>query len=62
LELKEGWKVSFRSKGDKSAAEVAKHFGGNGHFHAAGARIFEKRNFEELHKEIRDTVQALLQV
>ncbi len=52
LELKEGWKVSFRSKGDKSAADVAKEFGGNGHFHAAGARIFEKKSYEALHKEI----------
>ena len=57
-----GRKVSFRSKGDKSAAEVAKHFGGNGHFHAAGARIFEKRSFEELHKEIRDAVLVQLDV
>ena len=56
LELKEGWKVSFRSKGNKSAAEVAKKFGGNGHFHAAGARIFEKKSFEELHKQIQEAV------
>jgi phosphoesterase RecJ-like protein len=56
LELKEGWKVSFRSKGNKSAAEVSRHFGGNGHFHAAGARIFEKKTFEQLHKEICDAV------
>jgi phosphoesterase RecJ-like protein len=60
LELQEGWKVSFRSKGNKSAAEVAKHFGGNGHFHAAGARIFEKKTFEDLHKEICDTVLEYL--
>lgn len=56
LELKEGWKVSFRSKGDKSAAQVSKHFGGNGHFHAAGARIFDKISFDELHKKILDAV------
>jgi len=60
LELKEGWKVSFRSKGSRSAAEVAKHFGGNGHFHAAGARIFEKKTFEGLHKEILDVVSKQL--
>ena len=56
LELKEGWKVSFRSKGNKSAAEVAKKFGGNGHFHAAGARIFEKKSFEILEKELLSAV------
>jgi len=60
LELKEGWKVSFRSKGDKSAAEVAKEFGGNGHFHAAGARIFEKKSFEALQKEISYAVSKQL--
>ncbi|MDP4237707.1 MAG: DHH family phosphoesterase, partial [Bacteroidota bacterium] len=60
LELREGWKVSFRSKGNKSAAEVSKLFGGNGHFHAAGARIFEKKSFEALHKEICDAVFKFL--
>jgi phosphoesterase RecJ-like protein len=61
LELKEGWKVSFRSKGTRSAAEVSKRFGGNGHFHAAGARIFGKKTYDELHKEIRDAVFEQLQ-
>lgn len=60
LELKEGWKVSFRSKGNRSAAEVSKHFGGNGHFHAAGARIFERKTFEQLHKELCDAVYLQL--
>jgi phosphoesterase RecJ-like protein len=60
LELREGWKVSFRSKGNKSAAEAAKYFGGNGHFHAAGARIFEKKTFDGLHKEILDAVSEQL--
>jgi phosphoesterase RecJ-like protein len=60
LELKEGWKVSFRSKGNKSAAEVSKKFGGNGHFHAAGARIFEKLTFDQLHQQIRDAVSEQL--
>jgi phosphoesterase RecJ-like protein len=60
LELREGWKVSFRSKGNKSAAEVSKLFGGNGHFHAAGARIFEKKSFEDLQKEICDAVFKFL--
>ncbi|MEI8135439.1 MAG: bifunctional oligoribonuclease/PAP phosphatase NrnA [bacterium] len=56
LELHEGWKVSFRSKGLRSAADVARHFGGNGHFHAAGARIYRKISYDELQKEISDAV------
>lgn len=34
-------RVSMRSKGDFSAREVAVKFGGGGHFHAAGARLFD---------------------
>ncbi len=60
LELKEGWKVSFRSKGTRSAAGVSKRFGGNGHFHAAGARIFERKPFEKLHAEICEAVLTQL--
>ncbi|MEP7235912.1 MAG: bifunctional oligoribonuclease/PAP phosphatase NrnA [Ignavibacteriota bacterium] len=60
LELREGWKASFRSKGNRSASEVAKQFGGNGHFHAAGARIFEAKSFDQLQKEILDEVSKQL--
>jgi phosphoesterase RecJ-like protein len=56
LELRQGWKMSFRSKGSKSAAEVAKQFGGNGHFNAAGARVYEEIAFDELHKRVLDAV------
>lgn len=35
-------RMSFRSKGEISAREVAVHFGGGGHFHASGARIFNE--------------------
>lgn len=34
-------RVSLRSKGDVSAREIAAKFGGGGHFHAAGARLFD---------------------
>lgn len=40
LELKDGVKMSFRSKGNIAINELAKEFGGNGHKHAAGARLF----------------------
>jgi len=40
LELKDGIKLSFRSKGEIPINELAKEFGGNGHKNAAGARLY----------------------
>ncbi len=60
LQLQEGWKISFRSRGDKSAAEVAKHFGGNGHFHAAGARIRQEISYDDLLQQVCDAVAKQL--
>jgi phosphoesterase RecJ-like protein len=39
LELKEGFKVSFRSKGIIPVNKLASEFGGGGHINAAGLRI-----------------------
>jgi phosphoesterase RecJ-like protein len=39
--LKEGFKVSLRSKGTISARDMAAHFGGGGHRNASGIRIRE---------------------
>ncbi len=39
LELANGIKISFRSKGDIPINELAKEFNGNGHKNAAGARL-----------------------
>jgi bifunctional oligoribonuclease and PAP phosphatase NrnA len=55
LQLREGWKMSVRSKGDVSAAALAQAFGGNGHFHAAGARFYDKYS----PKEVKDRVVRL---
>ena len=41
LELGNGVKISFRSKGDIPINELAKEFGGNGHKNAAGARLYD---------------------
>jgi len=41
LELSQGFKISFRSRGDIPINELARQFGGNGHRNAAGARIRE---------------------
>jgi phosphoesterase RecJ-like protein len=42
IEVKNGVKISFRSKGDIPVNELAKEFGGNGHRNAAGARVFTR--------------------
>ncbi len=39
-ELRDGVKISLRSKGEIPINELAKEFGGNGHLNAAGARVF----------------------
>ncbi len=54
LQLSTGWKLSIRSKGNISAARIAQHFTGNGHFNAAGARIFENYSIQELQNKILD--------
>lgn len=43
LELPDGVKISFRSKGDIPINRLAKEFGGNGHKNAAGARLHDVR-------------------
>jgi bifunctional oligoribonuclease and PAP phosphatase NrnA len=60
LELKEGWKVSTRSKNDVSAALFAQTFGGNGHFHAAGAKVSEAKTLEEMKRAIIDNAGKIL--
>ena len=41
IELRNGFKVSFRSKGKLPVNKLAELFGGGGHLNAAGARFFE---------------------
>jgi phosphoesterase RecJ-like protein len=60
LELKEGWKVSTRSKDNVSAANFAQTFGGNGHFHAAGARVGEAHTLEEMKRAIIHNAGTIL--
>ncbi len=47
IELKEGFKVSFRSKGNIPMNKLASEFGGGGHTNAAGAR-FHKEIMNEM--------------
>jgi phosphoesterase RecJ-like protein len=60
LELKEGWKISTRSKGNVSAADFARSFGGNGHFNAAGARVNESLALEEIKRRIVANAESVL--
>ena len=62
LELKTGWKISFRSKGEYSAAALAQAYGGNGHFHAAGARIMETPSLEEILKSLTANAEKQLNI
>lgn len=43
IELKNGFKVSFRSKGKIKVNKLAEEFGGGGHMNAAGTRLFNQR-------------------
>jgi bifunctional oligoribonuclease and PAP phosphatase NrnA len=56
-ELKNGIKISFRSKGSIPINQLAKEFGGNGHLNAAGARLFDQKLDEILSKVIDRAIQ-----
>ncbi|HWF43573.1 MAG TPA: DHH family phosphoesterase [Candidatus Kapabacteria bacterium] len=60
LELKEGWKISTRSKDNVSAARFAQNFGGNGHFNAAGARVHGVQSLDEMKRGIIDFAGVVL--
>ncbi|GIV45825.1 MAG: DHH family phosphoesterase [Ignavibacterium sp.] len=48
IELKNGFKVSFRSKGNIPVNKLASEFGGGGHTNAAGARFFDHKMTNEM--------------
>ncbi|HOV98685.1 MAG TPA: bifunctional oligoribonuclease/PAP phosphatase NrnA [Bacteroidota bacterium] len=58
-ELDDCIKINFRSKGDIRINEVAKHFGGNGHINAAGARVHNVP-MKELINQVLDQIAAYL--
>jgi phosphoesterase RecJ-like protein len=51
IELKNGFKVSFRSKGNLPVNKLAAEFGGGGHLNASGAR-FRDRMMQEMMPKI----------
>lgn len=54
-----GYKMSFRSRCDVAANEVAKKFGGGGHRAAAGAFI-DSNDFEAVQKQVLDETRSML--
>jgi phosphoesterase RecJ-like protein len=59
LELQDGLKISFRSRGEIPINELAKEFGGNGHRNAAGARI-ESGSLNEVRPQVLKAAQKYL--
>jgi len=57
IELKDGFKVSFRSKGDIPVNEIASNFGGGGHTNAAGARFHNSIMNDEMPKILNFTIE-----
>lgn len=52
LELKDGIKISFRSKGSVPVNLLAEEFGGGGHINASGTRLFHVSLYEYVQKVI----------
>ena len=61
LELKQGFKVSFRSKGIIPVNKLAQEFGGGGHTNAAGAR-FHNGNLNDQVPEILKKAEEYLKL
>ncbi|CAG0940418.1 partial Bifunctional oligoribonuclease and PAP phosphatase NrnA, partial [Candidatus Brocadiaceae bacterium] len=59
LELLEGFKVSFRSKGLIPVNQLAAEFGGGGHRNASGLRIRDAK-MQEYYDEIINRAEAYL--
>ncbi|HUI29991.1 MAG TPA: bifunctional oligoribonuclease/PAP phosphatase NrnA [Candidatus Acidoferrales bacterium] len=59
MELPDGIKISFRSKGDVSVNELAKLYGGGGHKNAAGARLFGAHLDEIIPRVLKDASRIL---
>lgn len=61
VELKDGVKLSFRSRGDFSVNEVAAQFGGGGHKNAAGARLFNV-SLNDAIEQVKESVARVVSV
>lgn len=59
MELSNGVKIGFRSKGDIPVNELAKLYGGGGHKNAAGARLYAVELAEIVRKVLKDVGKIL---
>lgn len=59
IELNNGFKISFRSKGKIPVNKIAAMFGGGGHINAAGARVRDKNLFDEKDKIVLQVLNYL---
>ncbi|UCH65169.1 MAG: bifunctional oligoribonuclease/PAP phosphatase NrnA [Ignavibacterium sp.] len=59
IELKNGFKVSFRSKGALPVNQLAAQFGGGGHTNAAGARFLKSKMNDEMQNIILESEKFL---
>lgn len=59
IELKNGFKVSFRSKGQIPVNRLAAVFGGGGHINAAGARFYSSNLMEMVPKILKEAENFL---
>jgi len=59
FELKDGVKISFRSKGNIPVNKVAQQFSGGGHKNAAGVRLFDTKLVDVLPKILAATEKIL---
>ncbi len=60
VELRDNLKLSFRTKGNIPANEMARSLGGGGHFNAGGANVFNA-NEEDLKREVLKLVEPYVQ-
>jgi bifunctional oligoribonuclease and PAP phosphatase NrnA len=61
IELKHGFKVSFRSKGVIPVHRLAAEFGGGGHTNASGARIL-KGNLKDFINIVLERAEKYLEL
>lgn len=61
FELTNGLKISFRSKTEIPVNKLAGEFGGGGHFHAAGARLFNVKLDDYVKKVVAEAEKYIKQ-
>jgi phosphoesterase RecJ-like protein len=59
MELPDGVKISFRSKGDVPINELAKLYGGGGHKNAAGARVYNVKLDDIIPRVLKDAGEVI---